>query len=185
MTAGSIDDHLGSSIELARLIEQFPSFGDYLAQAEDFDLNTEYDCPFVGGITDDGQTPLGDRHFNWDWNGLIIKPCIREHECTEWGLREFCRIGVDYEKDPRGHRLANRAELDELTRQLYLQQINDERRSMNEKELWEAYDAFIDPQVKGVEGEKITLIHPQLALYPYKGTPLYDKLVKLLAKDNT
>jgi hypothetical protein len=179
MTSGSVDDHLGSSIELARLVEQFPSFGDYLASAEDFDLNTEDDVPFVGGITFDGKQPLGDRNFNWDWNGLIIKPSIREHECVEWGLRKFCRIGVDYEHDPAGHRLANRAELDELVRQLYLQQVSDERRSMGEAELWKAYSAFVDPQVKGVESEQITSVNKQLALYPYKGSPLYEKLISL------
>lgn len=164
MSVGDFDNHLGSLEELARLRKDHPDFDAYLRRSPEYDF--VYDVPYGAGITTDGSTVLVDRHLDPVYQRKGGRPidlvyCLATHERTEWGLRRFCKIGVDYEHDPAGHRLANAAEKQKV-----------EGLGLT----WAEYNEFIEPQIKGMESERLTKLCPDMARYPYRGT----KIAKLL-----
>lgn len=161
MSAGDVDDTLGSEAELQSLLRENRALGDYLKGATELPILRGNDIPFGAGISTDGQRRYIDRHLHTRFRGLDISQALATHESTEWGLRKFAQIGVDYPKDPSGHRLANRAEFIALAR--IFQSSADEG-------LWRDYSNFIDPQVKRDEKENIEEPPQDLALYPYTGS---------------
>ncbi len=168
MSAGDIDDRLGPEGELASLRTEYPSLDAYLNEAPNV-INYMYNIPYGAGISENGQTVYIDSRLDTMVNGVNMSDALATHETTEWALREFCQIGTDYAADPRGHRLANRAEYEEVHRLLGAQFINPEA-------AWEAYDDALDPQIRRIEHAEIGKAPADLALYPYEGTAILDRL---------
>jgi len=167
MTAGDIDDRLGPEGELGRLRSMYPDLDAYLRDAEEYPILLA-SCPFGAGISQDGKRRYVDPRLNTELNGVDLKPALVKHETVEWAVRLFCQIGVDYSFDPRGHRLANRAEYNKVSDDLFP--------DLDPDEAWEAYDEFLDPQLKALEDQPIPSPAKDLAMYPYIGTALYDKI---------
>lgn len=166
MSAGDIDDHLGPATELERLEATNAELRTYLAWARSNITIGRATIPFGGGINRTGTTVYVHPDLDCTVNGVDCTFAIATHEFTEWALREFCRIGEDYADDPRGHRLANRAEYDEVYRLL----VNDDYAQDQNKaeEAWEAYDSHLDPQLTALEHAPLTNVPSDLALYPYE-----------------
>lgn len=158
MSAGDIDDRLGPVGELSRLRRKFPQLNQYLQTVDSLEIHRAT-IPFGAGISKYGQRPYVDERLDLEFDGKNVAVCLRAHECTEWALRKWADIGVDYDFDPRGHRLANRAEFEELARL---------HGSADEDELWDAYNEFLDPQLRKLEHAPLTNVPPDLALYPYE-----------------
>src|SRR5437899_2076992 len=93
--------------------------------------------PFGAGISESGETVYIDPRLDTVVDGVNVDKALLTHEVVEWGLRQFARIGMDYADDPRGHRIANRAEYNTVT-QLFP--------DLEPEAAWERYDEFIDPQ---------------------------------------
>lgn len=157
MSAGDIDDKLGPSDELSRLRSENPELNKYILYIPARRI-VRAEVPFSAGISQDGYVCYIDPRLNTILDGVDISPALREHECTEWALREFCQIGMDYASDPRGHRLANRAEYEKVS-ELFPGRIDGW--------LWEYYDIFLDPQVRFIETAPLTSVPKDLDLYPY------------------
>ena len=172
MSSGDIDDILGSAAQLQRYLEQSDDLRTYLLIADSLPI-LRATIPYGAGISTDGQTRYIDSRIDTIFNGVDVGSALARHESVEWGLREFCGVGVDYANDPMGHRLANRAELDKLN-ELIPNYANDMAN------LWADYDDFIDPQIREIEYAPLDENVPlDLAMYPYEGTPLYEKIRKV------
>jgi len=167
MTSGSVDDKLGSEEVLQDYKNRFPLFREYMELCDD--LPIERTCvPETGGISMDLQVRFISDRFDTLLNGRDISTAIGRHESCEGALRKFCGIGVDYQDDPRGHRLANRAEWNEVAK-LFPE--------MDPDEAWETYDDFVDPQVRKIERLGVYgSVDPRMDLYPYEGTDLYEAM---------
>src|SRR6266702_7291255 len=136
MSAGDIDDRLGPEGELDSLRTEYPSLDAYLNSAPA--INRNYNIPYGAGISEDGQTVYIDSRLNTMVDGVDCAQALATHERVEWALREFCQIGRDYAADPRGHRLANRAEYEMVHNLLWKQfEFPDDA--------WEEYDDALDP----------------------------------------
>ena len=166
MSAGDIDDRLGPATELERLEATNAELRTYLAWARSNITIERATIPFGGGISKDGKTAYVHPDLDCTVNGIDCIFAVATHEFTEWALRQFCRIGEDYADDPRGHRLANRAEYDEVYRLL----VNDDYAQDQNKaeEAWDAYDSHLDPQLTALEHAPLTNVPSDLALYPYE-----------------
>ena len=161
MSAGDVDDTLGPADELRRLRGVYADLDSYLSGADRLPI-VRASIPFGAGISEDGATRYIDSRLNCVVDNIDCSLALATHESTEWALREFCGIGLDYAADPRGHRLANRAE---YTRVLSLGRT------------WEAYDDFIDPQIREIEHAPLIDVPKDLALYPYESdSALVEKL---------
>lgn len=153
MSSGDIDDTLGPEGELEALASQHSALRAYLTLMSTLPI-LKGQTPFSAGISTDGRTRYIDPRLATILDGVDLSPALATHESIEWALREFCQIGVDYGRDPRGHRLANRAEA-EMAESLGFD--------------WETYSEFIDPQVRAIEALPLTAVPGDLALYPYEG----------------
>lgn len=169
MSSGDIDDTLASIEEYNQALQN-PEFSAYISGIDQLPINREYDIPFGAGISRDGRTRYIDRNIHTRFRGADISSVLATHESWEWAARRWLGIGMDYQRDPSGHRLANRAELHAL-----MQRVSSP--VGGEAELWRAYDNFVDPQVKRDESESIKKVPPDLDLYPYVGTPTEKTLV--------
>ena len=169
MSTGDIDDRLGPEGRLEELRKEYPDLDNYLTGLTSIVVNRDYDIPYTAGISTDGLTVYIDRRLNLDLDGKDLTPAVMTHECVEWALREFCSIGEDYQYDPTGHRLANRAEMEVAEHILGRGQ-----------EAWDLYDDFMDPQVRRIEHAKIEKVPSDLALYPYEGTAYLRRLKKAM-----
>jgi hypothetical protein len=154
MASGDLDDERGSIVELNRLRKQFPKLDAELRNM-DREINRDWSIPLGAGISEDGQTVYIDKDFDTEFDGVDISEALATHEIVEWALRKYARIGVDYRRDPHGHRLANAAE-DEVVKALGFS--------------WREYDDFVDPQIEREEQQPREELPPDLAMYPYKGT---------------
>lgn len=173
MTSGDIDDTIGSQFQLTRYLETNDAFRSYMATADQLPI-LRATIPYGAGISTDGQTRYIDYRINTMFNDVDVALALATHESCEWGLREFLKVGLYYEIDPLGHRLANRAEFNKLI-EVYAYPPQDEYIT----DLWEEYDDFIDPQIRRIEHSELDCNIPlDLALYPYEGTKLYDKIRK-------
>src|SRR5215469_7202092 len=110
MSAGDIDDVLGPQGELERLRALHPELDEYLTRAWRFSPARGFFIPFGAGISEDGLTAYISYDIQATIRDIDCSSALVRHETTEWALRKFCGIGEDYADDPRGHRLANRAE---------------------------------------------------------------------------
>ena len=158
MTSGDIDDKLESAEWLVELREGNAEFNAYLIKAWQFRPVRTFFIPFGAGISEDGQRVYISHDIQTIIDGVECENALVRHETTEWALRKFCSIGVDYLTDPSGHRLANRAEHDRVMELLARENG------------WELYEEIINPQVILDEREEFEdLPIPQdLALYPYE-----------------
>lgn len=159
MSAGDIDDRLGPEGELERLCFENEELGIYITEMDSLPIERA-SIPFGAGISQDGQTRYIDSRINCDLNGTDVSICLVTHESVEWALREFCGIGEDYASDPRGHRLANRAEYEKVADLFGV--VHD-----NAEDVWMDYDDFIDPQIRAIEHDPLANVPKDLALYPY------------------
>jgi len=157
MASGDIDDQLGSEVELNRLMTQFPDFARYYDQIEDIPISTAFHIPYGAGIAELGTHVYVSSDINPVVLGVDCSRALAYHEATEWALRKFAGIGVDYAHDPAGHRLANRAEA------MCAARLLDKPLA----EGWRIYSRYIDPQVRYDESEPVRDCPPDLALYPY------------------
>ena len=162
MSAGDIDDRLGPATELERLEATNAELRNYLAWARASIAIERADVPFGGGISKDGQTVYIHPALDCIVSETDCIFAVATHEFTEWALREFCRIGEDYADDPRGHRLANRAEYDKVS------ELLGEGDALDNRDTWEAYDDHLDPQLTAIEHAPLTNVPKDLALYPYE-----------------
>ena len=164
MSAGDIDDRLGPEGELDELRAEHPELDRYLTMAWQLKPVRTFFIPFGAGISSTGLRVYVSNDIQAIINGIECESALVRHETTEWALREYCKIGEDYASDPRGHRLANRAEHDLV---IHLIGIDG----------WERYSEIIDPQVMIDEREDIEdkPIPGDLALYPYD-----DEMVTML-----
>ena len=158
MTSGDIDDRLGPKGELERLRASHVQLDTYLSYLESRPV-LRAGVPFGAGISTDGQTVYIDSRLDTVVNGTDVSLALATHEQVEFGLRQFAGIGEDYETDPRGHRLANRAEYEAVATLFPELDAND---------AWDVYDEHIDPQVRKIEGEALTNVPYNLATYPYE-----------------
>lgn len=174
MSAGDIDDRLGPDGELSRLRKLHTNLDEYLATADDLPIISATGIPYGAGISNDGQRRYINSALNTELDGVDLKPALATHESVEWALRKFCGIGEVYQSDPKGHRLANRAEMEKVSGIFGVHlSHNDEDR---ENELWKQYDDFLDPQLAALEHAEIISPPADLAMYPYVNTELYDKI---------
>lgn len=172
MSAGDIDDRILPD-RLRDLRFKNHDLDEYIESMEDAEP-VRASVPFTGGISDDGTQPYVDENLRteltFDGQTKDVISCIVKHEVVEWGLREFAEIGIDYSADPRGHRMANCAELQCLYR---LFGATDEA---TQDRLREAYDDLIDPQVRRIEHMPVGKVPADLAMYPYEGTKLEETI---------
>jgi len=157
MTSAAIDDTLAPAEELAALRTNNEQFNDYLRWAWKQIPNRNFFVPYGAGISENGARVYISNDIATLVEGIDCADALLRHETTEWALRTFLRIGDDYENDPRGHRLANRAEHDRVLALL------------DRPEAWELYTSHINPQVlfderESLEGKRLPV---DLALYPY------------------
>jgi hypothetical protein len=168
MTAGDIDDRLGPKDELAQLRLRFVQLDTYLQHVASRPV-LRAGIPFGAGISDDGQVIYIDSRLDTNVAGVDVELALSTHEQVEWALRKYANIGEDYATDPRGHRLANRAEY-EMVSSLFPE--------MEPSEAWDLYDEHIDPQVRKIEGEDLRNVPYNLATYPYEDDEAMMKKIK-------
>lgn len=166
MSSGDIDDRLGPPGKVDDLRKTSQGFDLYMSSIDSIPIKRA-GVPYGAGISTDGRTCYVDDRLVLILNGVDVSPALRTHECVEWALREYFDIGWDYHSDPSGHRLANRAEYEEVGR-LFPDQDPDDA--------WEAYDDFVDPQIRNIEHEDVTNVPKDLALYPYEHTAIFRRI---------
>lgn len=167
MSTGDIDDKLGPWGELERLRKEYPELDEYLDLA-DYKIAFAT-IPYGAGISQNGFTVYIHPNLQLDLDGVDIRDALATHERTEWALRRFCKIGMDYQTDPTGHRLANRAEYVVVEGLLGSDQVDY-------GDAWAAYDDFLDPQLEAIQKLPLTSVPKDLAMYPYEGTEWEEKL---------
>ena|SRR5258708_7429867 len=174
MSAGDIDDRLGPEDQLAELRAEHPELDAYLVMAWNLAPVRTFFIPYGAGISADGARPYISNDLQSNINSIECGQALVRHETTEWGLRHFCAIGEDYANDPRGHRLANRAEHD-----LVLSLLDRE-------DAWELYSMIIDPQIILAERQEFEdrAIPFDLALYPYD-EDLKRKLIEAMENERS
>lgn len=165
MSAGDIDDKLGPADELSRLRSENPKLNRYILYIPTVPI-FRAEVPFSAGITQGGRICYIDPRLDTILDGVDISPALREHECTEWALRWYCQIGMDYAGDPRGHRLANRAEYEKVL-ELIGPAVPAEPDGFYADFWRDRYDSFLDPQVRFIETAPLTSVPRDLDLYPY------------------
>ncbi len=174
MSAGDIDDRLGDAEELARLRATDHHFSMWLQAAYQLHPIRTFFIPYGAGISEDGNHVYISYDIQTIVDGIECESALVRHEATEWGLRHFFGIGEDYESDPSGHRLANRAEHDRVVQLLV------------REDAWDIYTEIIDPQVILAErtdiGEKP--VPKDLAMYPYDEN-LQNKLIEAQLNDRS
>jgi len=175
MSSGDIDDKLGDAEELAYYRQQNQRFNDYLEGAYRLVPVRTFFIPFGAGISTDGQRVYISYDIATIVQGTECFSALVRHETTEWGLREFFKIGEYYESDPHGHRLANRAEHDRVVQLLARGEIG-----------WELYTEIIDPQVVLAERQDLNdkPVPKDLALYPYEDE-MIEKINEAVLNDRS
>jgi hypothetical protein len=168
MSAGDIDDRLGPEGELERLRAGNTELDSYLQTLDSIPIHRA-GVPFGAGISQSGNAVYIDPRLDTDLDGVNLDRALATHEVVEWGLRQYAKIGVDYDYDPRGHRIANRAEYNTVAGLFPDLDLED---------AWEKYDEFIDPQIRRIEGEPLSGVPSDLATYPYEDDEAMMKKIK-------
>src|SRR5260370_2614265 len=158
MSSGDIDNKLAGEGELPYLRQASFALDEYLEQAWLIQRIRTFFLPCGAGISEDGKTVFISYDLQTIVNGVECENALVRHETTEWGLREFCKIGEDYLTDPRGHRISNRAEFDRVVQLLGIE------------DAWDVYSEIIDEQIINEERQEFEgrPIPRDLALYPYE-----------------
>ena len=152
-----LDDKMGPLEGLNRLLGGNREFSEYFKKIEHLRISRDFHIPYGAGISNDGAKVYISSDIKTIVQGVDCGICLVYHEATEWGLREFCKIGLDYNKDPRGHEFANRVEARKASELLGLPL----------EEAWKIYGRIIDPQVMHDEDGVVADVPGDLALYPY------------------
>lgn len=165
MSAGDVDNAAWSERQVLDEFKKDPELHAYVLQQKQVDQ--QYDIPFVGGISQDGQTPYLDRHFPRFGTlstgaidfGFIIG---NFHEAPEWFMvikRNFTYTAA--------HHFANGVEDWAVKGQGHYPR---------------EYNAYIDLYVRPIEHEKILITPRNLALYPYTtDAPLMARIKERMA----
>jgi hypothetical protein len=156
MSAGDIDNVSFADQKWAEFRAHNPRLMSILGMG--FNINQQYDIPFLGGISGDSRTVYLDRHFNRNWNGRDVGQFVAVHETTEW----YCMVhlGMDYTK---GHRWANTAE----DHAVWMLGLDDK-----------AYNRHLDKFVPKIEAEKIQHTPRDLFMGPYNDDPKLAALIR-------
>ncbi len=121
--------------------------------AKPYQLNRNYDLPYLAGYSQDGATIYIDRHLPKELriNGRLVDPTpfLETHEHTEKSIIDG--LGWKY---AAAHEVATAME---------------RRRVLEAGINWQAYSAALKPLIKADEGEKIEHTPPDLDLSPYQG----------------
>lgn len=111
---------------------------------------TQYDIPYLCGYSWDGTKHFADRHLKTTMpGGFDCMPYLMTHETSEKALLEL--FGLNYQQ---AHHIATHLESTA---------VDHAPNSPG----WAAYSAFLRPQIKGADAEKITNPPPDLDLTPY------------------
>jgi hypothetical protein len=165
MSSGDIDDVLADQADWIQILSSNDDLRSYLHTAWQLSPIRLFFIPFGAGMNEDGTRVYISHDIQTVIDDIECAPALVRHETTEWGLRKFAGIGLDYLNDPTGHRLANRAEHD-LVQVL----LGDDG--------WERYSEIIDPQV--LNSERTNLkdkpTPKDLALYPYEDEEIENLL---------
>jgi hypothetical protein len=167
LSAGDIDDHEASPLELLRYRSESKELNDYLEWAWRLKPIRSFFIPFAAGISEDGQTVYISNDIQTYFETIELENALVRHETTEWGLRRYLGIGEEYSDDPLGHRIANNAEFDRV------------RQLLDRPDALKIYEEWMDPQVYTSERTQIKgkPVPRDLALYPYEeDTKLCDEL---------
>ncbi len=145
MSAGDIDNVEFSDERWAEFRAHNPRLLMLLAMPFRFD--TQYDIPFLGGISSDATTIYLDRFYPRSWNGVDTGQFIAVHETTEW----YCMVhlGLSYLK---GHHWANTAE-DHAVFMAGYDPVD--------------YNKYVDQYVDQIEGDPIVITPRDLFMGPY------------------
>lgn len=135
-----------------------------------WDLNRDYDIPYLGGYSVDGKTIYLDRHlpekvsFEQDGRQYSFDPSqtIPYHERFEKAIMDT--LGWSY---AHAHRAAN---------------ANERRHVMSMGLPWPEYQKSLEPYIKGDEHEKLKKIPSDLDMRLYYEPPVDHKLVAHLEK---
>lgn len=173
ISAGDIDDSLAPRDELEHLLGS-ANIREYIRNAWLFIPCRTFFIPYGAGISHNGSRVYISYDVQTIIDGSDCASALVRHETTEWALRRFLDIGSDYLSDPRGHRLANRAEEQRVLALL------------DRENAWELYQEVIDPQV--VLDERTEFddkpIPRDLALYPYP-EDLAERLKRAIYNDRS
>lgn len=172
MTAGAIDNVLASLDEIDLLKSRFPQFSTYLGSMWALPINRTHYIPFGAGISIDGV----QRYLSNDVDFTVLNrvdcgPATADHESSEFGAIYYAFVGP-YENDV-GHRIGNRMEYLRVSKLLYWLQPT---------EAWKVYNEHIEPQIvveERMADKLLAQVPKDLALYPYVGTPIYEKLLEI------
>lgn len=158
MSSGDIDDRLGPEGMLDNLRKHNIDLDLYLRSAGLIKPIRTFFIPYGAGISQDGSRVYISYDVQSNIDGVECEAALVCHETTEWALREYAGIGMDYAADPAGHRLANRAEY-ELVNILLAPRPDP----------WAIYSEVIDEQIMNAERIRFDNrpIPQDLALYPY------------------
>ncbi len=166
MSAGDIDDDVIPLEAVNKLRKRFQELDNYLKLAWTFHPFRSFFIPYGAGISEDGMRVYISHDIQTVVSGIECENALIRHETTEWGLREFCSIGIDYAADPNGHRMANVVEFARVY------ELVDRPNAI------ELYEGILDPQVILAERTKVKgkPVPRDLALYPYEDDEklLYD-----------
>ena len=135
-----------------------------------WEINRDYDIPYLGGYSVDGKTIYLDRHlpdeitFEQDGRKYKFNPSetIPYHERFEKAVMDT--LGWSYS---HAHRAAN---------------ANERRNVLPLGLPWEAYNKSLEPYIKADEHEKLKKCPPDLDMRPYYEPPVDHKLVDHLEK---
>lgn len=159
---GDVDTRGLSSVVINRLIDD-PEIKQRLCLPHV--INKEYDLPYLGGYSKDGNTIYIDRHFpetvtleedghKYEFNAIQH---ICDHERFEKAVMDV--LGWSYK---HAHEAAN----------------GYERRGVLKAGLpWQKYNASLDPFIKADEHEKLQKVPPDLDMAPYYAPPIDKRLI--------
>jgi hypothetical protein len=172
------DDKPGSFSKLVALRRAHPELATALRRARIIDK--EHDIPYIGGSSQCGGVIYIDRHLPDELiQGDIVihtDKFIELHEVVEYTLVKLLALKARIKSivsaalakfyEPT-HHLATAAEAHAL-----------ELDFPDEPGIYKIYTGLLRPYYRPIEGEKLKVVPPDLALYPYQGDEL-DLIVKL------
>jgi len=140
---GIIDD---TSKKFRKYVDD-PKFKARMAKIDSIPIISKYDVPYVCGYSQNAHRIYFDRHLKTRWNGVDITKFLKIHE---WAEKTF--IDLFNMKYQQAHHFA-----------LYFERKAVAKAGLN----WNAYQDHIEPYIKNLEHEKLTVVPPDLDLEPY------------------
>ena len=145
-----------------------PQVQQRLKATRGYTINRNYDLPYLGGYSQDGNTIYLDRHLPTQLKAGSVDfspdDFIPIHEHIEKAVID----GLGY-KYPPAHEIATGVE----RRHVIAAGLN-----------WQSYSKSLEPYIKADEVEKIERPPPDLDTTPYQGTPLLEKLKSLMGEEH-